>query len=49
MNQSKEILLKQLRGASGNEIPSEDIILKPKLIVRESCGGRISERSLSTF
>jgi len=41
-----QTLLKQLRGAPRNEMPSEDIILKPKLIVRESCGARRPERGL---
>ena len=31
-------LLKEIKGVSHSKIPSEDIILKPKLIIRESCG-----------
>jgi len=39
-----QTLLKEIRRASRNKMPSEDIILKPSLIIRESSGGRIPEK-----
>jgi len=33
-----QALLKEIKGVGHSKIPSEDIILKPKLIIRKSCG-----------
>lgn len=33
-----QTLLKKIKGVARNETPLEDILIKPKLITRESCG-----------
>lgn len=38
-----QALLKEIKGVGHSKIPSEDVILKPKLIIRESCGKRVRE------
>ncbi len=39
-----QTLLKEIKGVARNETPLEDIMLKPKLIIRESCQKRMSEK-----
>jgi len=36
-------LLKEIKGTIRSKTPPEDIVLKPKLVIRESCGERITE------
>ena len=43
-----QALLKEIKGVAHSEIPSEEIILKPKLIIRESSGKRIVENEEAT-
>ena len=39
-----QTLLKEIRGVDRTKMPLEHIILKPKLVIRESSGGRVSEK-----
>ncbi len=39
-----QTLLKEIKGTGRSKAPLEDIMLKPKLIIRGSCGERIAER-----
>jgi len=36
-------LLKEIKGTIRSKTPPEDIVLKPKLVTRESCGKRVAE------
>jgi len=38
-----QTLLREIRAIGRSKIPLEDIILKPRLVVRESSGKRIGE------
>ncbi len=38
-----QTLLKQIRGIGRSKAPLEHILLKPKLIIRESCGKKVAE------
>jgi len=39
-----QALLKEIRGVDRTKTPPEDIILKPRLVIRESSGGKVSEK-----
>jgi len=38
-----QTLLKEIRQSGCTKVPPEDIILKPKLIIRDSSGGKASK------
>jgi len=38
-----QTLLREIKGVGHSKIPSEDIILRPRLIIREPSGKRITE------
>ena len=42
-----QTLLKEIKGIGRSKAPLEDIMLKPKLIIRESCGKKVAEMVLS--